>query len=113
MQLFLSLIGMLALYTTAVDATAWVVGYQSSRYPGWNVRQYNDIYVGNPLMVAYLFAGPSTPVGQICTGTWQEWYRPGNPNPGRFDFNCIPPVADVNSNASNNGMMEISYATRI
>jgi hypothetical protein len=55
-------------------------------------------------MVAYLLgSGSSTPIGEICDGSWQEWYAPDDPNPGRFDFNCIPPVADVNSNARHNG----------
>lgn len=47
MQLFLLLIGVLALYTSAVHATAWVVGYQSSgysvAYTGWNIRQVRSL----------------------------------------------------------------------
>jgi len=44
MQLFSSLIGMLALGSSAVHATAWVVGYQSSGYTGWNIRQVRSLY---------------------------------------------------------------------
>lgn len=55
-------------------------------------------------MVAYLFgSGSSPPVGDICSGPWQEWNFPSNPNPGKFDFNCIHPVAEINGNASTNG----------
>ena len=43
MQLFSSLIGMLALGSSAVHATAWVAGYQSSGYTGWNIRQVGSI----------------------------------------------------------------------
>jgi hypothetical protein len=43
MQRFSSLIGMLALGSGAVHATAWVAGYQSSGYTGWNIRQVSSI----------------------------------------------------------------------
>jgi hypothetical protein len=45
MQLFKfsSLIGMLALGAGTVHATAWVAGYQSSGYTGWNIRQVRSI----------------------------------------------------------------------
>jgi hypothetical protein len=55
-------------------------------------------------MIAYI--GPSnsgTTVGAICSGPWTEWNVIGNPNPGRYDFNCIHSVDDINNNARNNG----------
>jgi len=104
MQLFSSLIGMLDLGSSAVHATAWVAGYQSSGYTGWNIRQYTDLYVGNPREVGYLVGSNSgTLVGAICNGPWMEWNIIGNPNPGNYDFNCVNSVDDINNNARNNG----------
>lgn len=55
-------------------------------------------------MVAYIFGSDSSsPVGDICSGPWQEWQFVPRNNPGRFDFNCIHPVADINNNTTNNG----------
>ncbi|KIM36995.1 hypothetical protein M413DRAFT_31169 [Hebeloma cylindrosporum] len=104
MKLLSSLIGVLALGSSAVRATAWVAGYQSSGYTGWNIRQYTDLYVGNPREVAYLSGSNSgTTVGAICNGPWTEWNIITNPNPGQYDFNCIHSVDDINNNARNNG----------
>ncbi|KAJ3753892.1 hypothetical protein EV360DRAFT_74140 [Lentinula raphanica] len=38
-----------------MNAIAWISGYRSSGYTGWNLRQYTELYVGNPHMVAYIF----------------------------------------------------------
>ena len=43
MKLFSALVGVLASGASAVHATAWVVGYQSSGYTGWNIRQVRSI----------------------------------------------------------------------
>ncbi|KAJ3779894.1 hypothetical protein GGU10DRAFT_366753 [Lentinula aff. detonsa] len=86
-----------------VNAIAWVVGYQSAGYTGWNMRQYDDLYVGNPREVAYIFgSNANTLPGAVC-GSWTEWYIITNPAPGKYDFNCIATPDEINDNARNIG----------
>ncbi|KAJ3781431.1 hypothetical protein GGU10DRAFT_379539 [Lentinula aff. detonsa] len=67
-----------------VNATAWVAGYQSSGYTGWNLRQYTYLYEGNPREAAYLGGSDeNTLPGAVCD-YWTEWNIIGNPNPGQF-----------------------------
>ena len=55
-------------------------------------------------MVAYIpGSNQGTLVGAICNGPWTEWNIITNPNPGRYDFNCVNSVEDINNNARNNG----------
>lgn len=66
--------------------------------------QYDSLYVGNPRAVAYLSgSSANTVVGDICSGPWQDWHTMNNADPGLYDFNCIPPVNEVNQNATTNG----------
>jgi hypothetical protein len=67
--------------------------------------QYNELYVGNPRDVAYIFGSnlKSTHIGAICNSAWLKWKEIKNPSPGNYDFNCIHSVADINNNAHNNG----------
>ncbi|KAJ3972864.1 hypothetical protein EV361DRAFT_948409 [Lentinula raphanica] len=86
-----------------VNAAAWVAGYQSSGYTGWNLRQYNHLYEGNPRKVAYLIGSDeNTLPGDVCD-SWTEWNIIGNSNPGNYQFNCVATPDEINSNAHNNG----------
>ncbi|KAJ3965708.1 hypothetical protein EV361DRAFT_872973 [Lentinula raphanica] len=112
MKLRTSILASVLLGVSLVNATAWVAGYQSSGYTGWNLRQYTDLYVGNPRMVAYIFGSDANTLpGAVC-GSWTEWNIITNPNPGDpallmstgvYDFNCIATPDDINNNARNNG----------
>ncbi|KAJ3793708.1 hypothetical protein GGU11DRAFT_759748 [Lentinula aff. detonsa] len=86
-----------------VNATAWVAGYQSSGYTGWNLRQYTYLYEGNPREAAYLGGSDeNTLPGAVCD-YWTEWNIIGNSNPGDYQFNCVATSDEINSNARNNG----------
>ncbi|KAJ3745168.1 hypothetical protein DFH05DRAFT_1557325 [Lentinula detonsa] len=85
--------------TCLVNATAWVVGYQSAGYTGWNMRQYDDLYVGNPREVAYIFGSNANTLPGAFIGS-----PPHHPSPqGKFDFNCIATPDEINDNARNIG----------
>ncbi|KAJ3991425.1 hypothetical protein F5050DRAFT_1195867 [Lentinula boryana] len=86
-----------------VNATAWVAGYQSSGYTGWNLRQYTYLYEGNPREAAYLSGSDeNTLPGAVCN-YWTEWNIIGNSNPGDYQFNCVATSDEINNNARNNG----------
>ncbi|KAJ3805042.1 hypothetical protein F5876DRAFT_70136 [Lentinula aff. lateritia] len=97
------LLASIASSTTLVNAAAWVAGYQSSGYTGWNLRQYTHLYEGNPREIAYIVGSDeNTLPGAVC-GSWTEWNIIGNSNPGQYEFNCVATVDDINNNARNNG----------
>ncbi|KAJ3796765.1 hypothetical protein GGU11DRAFT_757281 [Lentinula aff. detonsa] len=81
-----------------VNAIAWVVGYQSAGYTGWNMRQYDDLYVGNPREVAYIFgSNANTLPGAFIVPLFIT------PPQGKYDFNCIATPDEINDNARNIG----------
>ncbi|KAJ3873290.1 hypothetical protein F5051DRAFT_432315 [Lentinula edodes] len=97
------LLASIASSATLVNAAAWVAGYQSSGYTGWNLRQYTHLYEGNPREIAYIVGSDeNTLPGAVC-GSWTEWNIIGNSNPGQYEFNCVATVDDINNNARNNG----------
>ncbi|KAJ3979262.1 hypothetical protein F5890DRAFT_1589450 [Lentinula detonsa] len=97
--------------TCLVNATAWVVGYQSAGYTGWNMRQYDDLYVGNPREVAYIFgSNANTLPGAVC-GSWTEWYIITNPAPGTCQApGCLKPT-HVNKDGTCGDYCSLSHKT--
>ncbi|KAJ3991480.1 hypothetical protein F5050DRAFT_1716058 [Lentinula boryana] len=102
-----TLLPLLLLLLTApnfVNAAAWVAGFQSSGFVGWNLRQYTHLFEGNPRQVATLLGADSSDSlpGVVC-GDWLEFKIIGNSNPGQYVFNCLPTPSEINANAHTNG----------
>ncbi|KAJ4478360.1 hypothetical protein J3R30DRAFT_3404416 [Lentinula aciculospora] len=88
---------------TSVNAAAWVAGFQSSGFTGWNLRQYSHLFEGNPRQVASLIGADEHSLPGVVCGTWTEFKIIGNSNPGEYEFNCVPTPDEINNNAHNNG----------
>ncbi|KAJ3927311.1 MAG: hypothetical protein NXY57DRAFT_1042534 [Lentinula lateritia] len=100
------LLGFILLATngiTLVNAAAWVAGFQSTGFVGWNLRQYTHLFEGNPREVASLIGADQNSLPGVVCGTWTEFKIIGNSNPGIYEFNCVPTPSEIDANAQNDG----------
>ncbi|KAJ3859674.1 hypothetical protein EV359DRAFT_67956 [Lentinula novae-zelandiae] len=100
------LLGFILLATngiTLVNAAAWVAGFQSTGFVGWNLRQYTHLFEGNPREVASLIGADQNSFPGVVCGTWTEFKIIGNSNPGIYEFNCVPTPSEIDANAQNDG----------
>ncbi|KAJ3805088.1 hypothetical protein EV368DRAFT_87954 [Lentinula lateritia] len=88
---------------TLVNAAAWVAGFQSTGFVGWNLRQYTHLFEGNPREVASLIGADQNSLPGVVCGTWTEFKIIGNSNPGIYEFNCVPTPSEIDANAQNDG----------
>ncbi|KAJ3991479.1 hypothetical protein F5050DRAFT_1793906 [Lentinula boryana] len=94
-----------------VNAAAWVAGFQSTGFVGWNLRQYTHLFEGNPRQVATLLGADDDSLPGVVCGNWLEFKIIGNSNPGSFrSFRFVSSLRSFrNSFSSFPGFLNLNF----